>query len=233
MVVKILRGGSFKILTPTEELQKDLVRIERIGRISYSSDKGRQIDLKSAQKFVRMIMRLGHYSLLEFGRLEVEFDNVSRGLTHQIVRHRPCSFLQESTRRVNKTEGVFIAPPGKNLKEVIDIGGRLMTPLQMINQEFAFYAALLRAGWSREDARQILPIGVATRIVVSANWREWRHIFTLRLARAAHWEIRSVLGKLVLKLQEQIPIIFDDFQVEGRDKKGIPFFSQNGIYPPD
>ena len=53
------------------------------------------------------------------------------------------------------------------------------------------YHKLLECGWLSQDARKVLPNSTATKIVMKANLREWRHIFALRTSPAAYPEIRA------------------------------------------
>lgn len=68
-------------------------------------------------------------------------------------------------------------------------------------------------GWPAEDARQVLPISIKSQITVTANFREWRHIFKLRTAPKAHWEIRRVMTNLLKEVKGRIPVVFDDIIV--------------------
>ena len=61
-------------------------------------------------------------------------------------------------------------------------------------------------------------------IVVSANLREWRHIFKMRTSKAAHWEIRTAMTTLLEMVREHCSPIFDDFVLTGEDSKGIQFY---------
>jgi thymidylate synthase (FAD) len=72
------------------------------------------------------------------------------------------------------------------------------------------YRGLRAADWIPEDARQILPIGIKSQIVVTANFREWKHMFQLRTNPRAHWEIRRVMTNLLEEVKEKIPVIFDN-----------------------
>jgi thymidylate synthase (FAD) len=76
---------------------------------------------------------------------------------------------------------------------------------------FSFYDALIMAGWRKEDARQFLPIGMASDIVQTANFREWRHIFRLRCDAAAHWEIRTIMRLLAQEFAKRWPIVFGEW----------------------
>ncbi len=225
----------FEILSSEKELQEQLLRIERAGRTCYQSNK-KEITLETAQKFIKMLLQRGHESVIEHSNLTVKFPNVSRGFTHEMVRHRLCSFSQESTRYVDyaKTgEGPdlenfqlkCVAPPhlDENKKVILE-DGREMSFVEMLKEQEKFYRALRKANWLPQDARQILPIGLKAEIIVSANFRQWRHIFELRCGLASHWEIRSVLVALLLKLKEILPCVFDDFILAGQDANGLNYF---------
>lgn len=74
--MEILKSsGTYRILTPTEVLLNQLLIIEEAGRTSYQSQKG-PITLATAAKFVRMLIRNGHESVIEHGSLSVKFTDV-------------------------------------------------------------------------------------------------------------------------------------------------------------
>ncbi|MFC1656589.1 FAD-dependent thymidylate synthase [Patescibacteria group bacterium] len=233
---KILKNaGSFKILTPRKELEEQLLRIEKGGRTCYQSIR-KPVTKKSAEKFVSMILGRGHESVIEHSNMTVQFSNLSRGFTHELVRHRLCAFSQESTRYVDyarEGEGVdldkfrlhCIVPAHKNEKQRVKLeDGRELSMADMFAEIEKFYRGLRKANWIPEDARQILPIGTKSQIVVSANLREWRHIFKMRTSKFAHWEIRKVMGDLLVEVQKIVPAVFDDFKLAGKDKNGLRYF---------
>lgn len=230
----------FEIIQTDEELKNNLLRIERLGRISYQSYVN-PITPKTAEKFIRMIMKRGHESVLEHSVLTVIFYNISRGTTHEIVRHRLAGITQESTRYVDYSDLTktpdyditFISPPGINGDQKIELDdGRCLSLREMFREEERFYRALRKNGCSPEKARQILPIGIASEIGFTANFREWRHIFELRTKfdskrkKGANWEIRKVMADLLKELKVIIPVIFEDFREAGQDDDGIPFYEK-------
>ncbi len=236
--MKILKNsGNFEILTPTEELKDQLLRIEKAGRTCYQSEKG-EINLETAQKFVKMIIARGHESVLEHSNMTVQFNNLSRGFTHEQVRHRLTAISQESTRYVDyvhegdgpdldKFELKCVIPPHCDETVKIDLDdGRKMSAEEMFQEYEKFYRALRKSGWLSEDARQFLPIGTKSQIVISANFREWRHIFEMRTSQFAHWEIRKIMDELLEKIKEIIPGIFADFIEAGKDKNGLKYFQK-------
>ena len=234
---KFKKEGLFEILTPEEELKSQLLRIEKAGRTCYKSEK-KEITEETAANFVRMLIKRGHESVIEHSYMTVKFFNVSRGFTHEMVRHRLCAFSQESTRFVDYAKGgtgpdldkfqcKFIVPPHKNIDEEIELeDGRKMSFKAMLEECEKFYRALRKHNWLPEDARQILPTAISSDIVVSANLREWRHIFKMRTDLPAHWEIRGVMVKLLEKAQQLLPGIFDDFVAAGVDNNGLKYYKQ-------
>lgn len=223
--MKILQNkGKFKILALMVGIdgKSPLELIEWAGRTSYKSH--HKITKDSAKKFVEMIRKLGHESVLEHSSMIVEFTGISRGFTHELVRHRLASYTQQSSRYVDKSDFMVTAPPEKNLKEkIVELNLPNGTKLKIsfsdwVNLNEQMYRGLRKAGWIAQDARQILPIGIDSPIVMTANLREWRHVFKLRCNKAAHWEIRILMVKFLKEVQKKIPIIFDDFEI-AKDEK--------------
>jgi thymidylate synthase (FAD) len=235
--MKILRNaGTHKILAIMQPFKEGsmtpgspLELIELAGRTAYQSrDK---ITPDSAERFVRRIIERKHESVLEHSAMTVEFNNVSRGFTHELVRHRLASFTQESTRYVDESDFEVVVPPHRNdvLNTTADLESNILDidyvseidgdkhPISvddwlLINE--SVYRQLRKAGWAAQDARQVLPIAIKSQIVCTANFREWRHIFQERTAQAAHWEIRRVMIALWADVLDAVPHVFNDIQPE-------------------
>jgi len=191
--------------------------LEHIGRTCYKSED--KIGDGTAEKFVKMIFDRGHWSVLEHLSATVRFI-CDRGVSHELVRHRLCSFSQESTRYCNYKGGVtFIIPPWVDIPEgvhTIDFSLQLeeitvnyFWLLSMARAEH-FYLELLKAGWSPQQARSVLPNSLKTEIVVTANLREWMHIFEQRTSKAAHPQMRELMVPLLLDFRKSIPVIFNE-----------------------
>lgn len=232
--VKFMGEGRFEILQSVDELKNYQLNIERAGRTCYRSEVG-EITLQTSEKFIRGILKRGHESVIEHSLITVKFTNVSRGFTHEMVRHRLCAFSQESTRYVDYAKDSnemdldrfnmrFIMPPHR--ASIVNYDGTSIDADYCVETMEAVYRRLRKAGWSPEDARQFLPNGLCADIVVSANFREWRHIFAMRTQKAAHWEIRDITGKLLVHLKNIIPVLFEDFIFAGYDNNGYPFFEK-------
>ncbi|MCP4339852.1 MAG: FAD-dependent thymidylate synthase [Desulfobulbaceae bacterium] len=191
---------SHEILSLPENLLKTL---EAAGRTCYKSENN--ITANSAEKFVQMLVTRGHHAMIEFGDIIVRFVT-NRGVTHELVRHRLCSFAQESTRYVKYDgEMEFILPSWfkHDTSEQEYIWEAAMQDAEV------HYKSLLDLGWRPEQAREVLPNSLKTEIVMKANIREWRHIFTLRTSKAAHPQMRALMLPLLAELQEKIPVVFE------------------------
>jgi len=75
------------------------------------------------------------------------------------------------------------------------------------------YFNLLDLGSTPQEARSVLPTSLKTELVMTANYREWRHFLKLRTSPAAHPQIRELAIPLLHELQSKLPIIFDDIEV--------------------
>ena len=92
---------SFEILTPISDGGiEELKQIERAARTCYKSEGKITKDGESAKKMVEMLIKKGHEAMLEHSQLSVKFIT-DRGVSHELVRHRLCSYAQESTRWVD------------------------------------------------------------------------------------------------------------------------------------
>ncbi len=236
--MKILKNaGTFFVLTPKEELASQLLRIEEAGRVCYQSNE-KQITKETARKFISMLLKCDHVSVIEHSYMTVRFDNISRGFTHEQVRHRLTAISQESTRYVDYTkegEGFdlerfqlkCVVPPHHDENKKVELDdGRRMSIVEMFAEYEKFYRGLRIVGMAPQDARQVLPIGIKSQIVISANFREWCHIFTMRTSKVAHWEIRRVMCNLLEFIQPILSPIFDDFIEMGVDGNGLRYFER-------
>jgi thymidylate synthase (FAD) len=177
--------------------------IEEAGRTCYLSfDK---VSDESAKKFIRMIIKSGHHSVLEHASATFRIKGGSRAFTHQIVRHRLASFSQQSQRYVEETDFRYVTPPAiAQNPQALEIYKKLM------NHSQEAYTKLKAIGMRKEDARYVLPNAAVSEIVVSANFREWRHLLGLRKEKAAQWEIREICSEMLRQLAEEVPIVFED-----------------------
>lgn len=196
MIVKLL------FITPHAEKL-----IETAGRTSYLSFHKR--GKNTEKEFIRMLINKGHYSVLEHAYVTFRISGVSRAFTHQLVRHRLCSFTQQSQRHVDESDFNYVEPDSiKSNSEAHSFFTRFMDEARKI------YSELQRLGIKNQDARFVLPNAVESQIVVTANLREWRHIIDLRGSPEAQWEIRKVAIEILRILKNLAPTIFEDYAID-------------------
>ena len=207
--MNIIKAG-YKILTSISEGGiEELKRIEQAARTCYRSEGKITEDGESAKKLVERLVDSGHYAMLEHSQLSVEF-TCDRAIAMEIVRHRIPSYAMESTRFCSYNNDRF-----GNEITVIEPFFYNNRPLEYETWKISCsmaeksYFELLKLGSTPQEARSVLPNSLATRIVVTANFREWRHIFKMRTAPDAHPQIREIMVPLLNNIRKKIPIVFD------------------------
>jgi len=203
-----------KIIKPSFEIIKydhgAVKFLEEVGRTCYKSED--KITDTSGDKFINMLVERGHEAMIEHSFISVRFIH-NRGFTHELVRHRLVSYAQESTRYCNyakdkfNNELTFIEPFWFGGGD--DTDERSWHEL-MLQIEKLYNVFVNEGGLPPQAARGILPNDLKTEIVASANVREWRSIFKLRCARGAHPDMHRVMIPLLYKLNELLPVLFQD-----------------------
>lgn len=177
--------------------------IAHAARVSHRSEA--RASPEADHKLIRRLIELGHESVLEFAHATFLIDGISRACANQLVRHRLASYVQESQRYVDVGERSVVCPP--RIEEHSACAGVFRDAVGKAREA---YAKLLSLGVPKEDARYVLPLGTGTALVMSANFREWRHILKLRMSREAQWEIRDLAQRILGILREHAPNVFGD-----------------------
>jgi thymidylate synthase (FAD) len=104
-----------------------------------------------------------------------------RGVSHELVRHRPCSFAQESTRYCNYSMDKY----DNNITVIepfffVDNPKLYDSWLQACLASEKAYLDLIENGASAQQARSVLPNSLKTEIIVTTTEKEWQHIINLR-----------------------------------------------------
>lgn len=181
--------------------------IENAGRTAYLSFH-KEIQY-GGRDFLRMLIKKDHISVLEHAQATFRVKGGSRSFTHQMVRHRLCSFTQQSQRYVDESKFGHVVPEAiKKNPKAYDMYQKLMKEAKKV------YAELQDLGIKNEDARFVLPNAVESEIVITANFREWRHIMELRGEIEAQWEIRQIMIRILKILKKKAPVIFEDLEID-------------------
>ena len=148
-------------------------------------------------------LKHGHTSVAEHACFTFEIDGLSRVALAQLTRHRHASFSVESQRYCGADERPFIRP--KSFKDKAYVG----SVDAMLYELEDLYHSMVMDGVPKEDARMILPQGIATNLIMTMNARELLHFFNLRCCRRAQWEIRDLAWEMLKLCQIAAPKLFE------------------------
>lgn len=194
-----------QLLTYTSDPEQT---VAAAARLCYSDSSISELVEKSSgdrQAFLRKILSLGHFSVLEHASFSFGIEGISRACSHQLVRHRIASYSQQSQRYVSHRERFSaVTPPSIAARPELHSCFE-----KALDQAHEAYRQLVDAGIPAEDARFVLPNAAATKIVVTMNARALWHFFALRCCRRAQWEIQ-IMAKAMLKEARRVaPLLFE------------------------
>ncbi len=181
-------------------------------RLCYSSssvkDLYENMSDKEVGKLIGKLKQVGHTSPFEHISFTFGIEGVSRALSHQLVRHRIASYSQKSQRYVSETGFEFIIPPsiGEN-EEAKKIYQEIMAE---IKDKYKTLAEKV----PKEDARYVLPNACETKLVATFNARSLMNFFKLRCCIRAQWEIRELAWRMLERVQEVSPHVFENVGAE-------------------
>ena len=202
---------------------------EFAGRLCYMSQHNPA--QRTTADYLENIKRQRHGSVLEHASYSILIEGVSRSLTHELVRHRAGTAMSQlSQRYVDESDASFVVPPAIIGDAELESAWRAQ--IEAAQQAYVALVERLmeRYRWvddkvhrrkmAREAARGVLPNSTETKIVFTANAREWRAILEMRGSEAAELEIRRLAVALVRLLQGAAPAFFSDFEIyEGADRR--------------
>lgn len=197
--------------------------VEFAGRACYQSWSKPNPRTATNATYVRHIIDVGHFSVLEHASVSFYITGISRSCTHELIRHRHFSYSQLSQRYVPAAEAQVVVPPGieddpalvAQFTEAVDAAHAAYTALLGdLEAKFADQPnAVLRRKQARQAARAVLPNATETRIVVSGNYRAWRHFVAMRASEHADVEIRRLAIACLRELVTVAPAVFADFEI--------------------
>lgn len=211
--------------------------VEFAGRACYESFDKPNPRTASNQAYLHHILEVGHDALLEHATATLYIRGLSRSATHELVRHRHFSFSQLSQRFVHPEETEVVLP-----KLIAEDEQLTRLTLQAADDARFVYEelldaleskleqepnALLRKKQARQAARAVLPNLTESRIVVTGNYRAWRHFIGARATEQADTEMRQLAVACLKLLRKQSPVLFDDFNIttlsDGTEMASSPY----------
>ena len=226
--LKVQRGAATEFTAPPDipwstDADGGEALVEFAGRACYESwDKPNPRTATNAG-YLRHILEVGHLSLLEHASVTFYITGISRSCTHELIRHRHFSYSQLSQRFVPEHDSNVVAPPaikGDQALEELFIRATdasreaYIELLDALEAKFADVPnAILRRKQARQAARSVLPNATETRIVVTGNYRAWRHFIGMRATEHADVEIRQLAVECLRRLMRIAPTVFGDFEI--------------------
>jgi thymidylate synthase (FAD) len=213
---------------------------EFAGRACYQSWNKPNPSTATNAGYLRHILEVGHLSVLEHGVVTFYITGISRSLTHELIRHRHFSYSQLSQRYVPERDANMVEPDviaadpelHKRFLEATEASVRAYTELlEGLERRFAdVQSATLRRKQARQAARAVLPNATETRIVVTGNYRAWRHFIAMRASEHADVEIRELAVACLRELQRVAANAFADFEItslpDGTEVASSPLVSE-------
>ena len=217
-----------KILSHTPEPEKV---ISMAAKLCYSAVGVDQIEENltpdSVDKFLNMLISIGHESPLEHVSFTFAVEGISRACSHQIVRHRIASYSQQSQRYVKLNQFEYIIP--HHINEIDEARNLFIETMKKDQEAYdklveilfeKHYNKLIQNGKNEkeakrsaekqaiEDARYVFPNACETKIVFTMNVRTLMNFFTHRCCDRAQWEIRDLANEMLIQVKEIAPTLF-------------------------
>jgi thymidylate synthase (FAD) len=192
------------------------------------------------QGYLRHILEVGHAAVLEHATVTMYLTGVSRAVVAELVRHRHFSFSQLSPRHVPVGEVGVVEPAvladdpdlHERFRAATDAALAAYTELlDGLEQRIADVPnATLRRRQALQAARAVLPVALETRVVVTGNYRAWRHFVAMRASEHADVELRELAVACLRELRRVAPHVFDDFRIstlaDGSEVAASPYATQ-------
>lgn len=193
---------------------------EIAGRECYQSFDRPNPGTASNADYLANVIRQGHTSVLAHASFTFRFSDVSRSLTHELIRHRFLAFSELSQRYVDMSESYTVLPPlfrdGDDEWALGDISYNHARALEIYDE---LVESAIARGATRKEARQaarcVLPGGTNTNIIVSGNVRAWRDFLVQRNTEHADAEIHEVAAEVLRLISEHAPNSVSDLQPAG------------------
>jgi thymidylate synthase (FAD) len=197
--------------------------VEFAGRACYQSWSKPNPRTATNASYLKHIIDVGHFSVLEHASVSFYITGISRSCTHELIRHRHFSYSQLSQRYVPEDDAQVVLPPGleddPELQQIVLAAAdasraAYLDLLARLEAKFADQPnAVLRRKQARQAARAVLPNAAETRIVVTGNYRAWRHFIAMRASEHADVEIRRLAVACLRELTAAAPAVFADFDI--------------------
>ena len=186
------------------------------------------LDDEKTEKFLKMLLSMGHESPIEHVTFTFGVEGVSRSLLAQLTRHRIASYSVKSQRYVSEGQFEYVTPPEieavPEAKEIyIDTMIKEQEAYNKLSEILSdkHYREFINSGMDEkaaktaaekkaiEDARYVLPNACTTSIIMTFNARSLYNFFEHRCCERAQWEIRELANTMLSLVKEKAPVLFE------------------------
>jgi thymidylate synthase (FAD) len=198
--------------------------VEFAGRACYQSWSKPNPRTATNGGYLAHLLAVGNLSVLEHANVSFYITGISRSCSHELIRHRHFSFSQLSQRSVPERDANIVLPPAVEANSTLtelflkatDTSREAYSELlDALESEFGADAPAIVSGkQARQAARGVLPNATETRLVVTGNYRAWRHFVAMRATEHADVEIRRLAIECLRLLASTAPHVFGDFEIE-------------------
>ena len=213
---------------PSDNIHGDdsALLVELAGRICYQSwGTENNANLTRVRtnsiEYLKNLNKQEHYSVLEHVSYTFALLDISRVMTHELVTHRVGIAKSQESQRFVRVEDRFIVLPDNTSDEICDIiRARQENDAKDYAKILESYAISRGMPYDKLPfsekkeitslARRIMPQGIATHMIWSANANALKYIIKRRTAPEAEWEIREVFNKIKDLVIEESPALFSD-----------------------
>lgn len=204
---------------------------EMAGRVCYMSfpKKDGESKGRTHEEHVKHLIEVGHFSVIEHCNFSFQIWDVSRSLTHELVRHRHASYSQLSQRYVDSSDVHFVVPPALQELEKAHPEHSVITNWKLhclasrqLYEDLTESLSNLyeditdkteKRKRAREAARSVLPNATETKVFLTMNARALRHFLTLRASAMADREIRNLAVKMFKIMNQEFPLLLHGIEL--------------------
>jgi len=183
-------------------------------RASHESEGTKEDDIR----LNKTLINLGHDTPLQAVEYVFYVSGITKSLQAQWTRHKiGIGWTFRSTRYVPASQNYFVYNTYDYINEEEKVKELLKIDETVAKQAIELFDKKITLGSTKQDARKIMPVFWATSCYFYTNARALRHLFKLRLDKAAEWEIRRMASIFFDICMQHTPSLFEDFK-ELRDK---------------
>lgn len=180
-------------------------------RMCYTPDKGSDMIAKitpeTVDRMIKMALENHHDSLLEHVTFTFLVEDVSRALTHQLVRHRLCTFHQRSQRYVKTEDLIDECVIPESIRDDLNAKNIFLYAISTI--ENCYNSLINDHNIPREEARYLLPNAIFSQLIMTVNARQLIHMCGLRCCNRAQAEIHELFDRILQLCRGALPAIFN------------------------